>query len=944
MSSTSPKEDKSPEYRGRAHVEGENLYFGEAEQDGRNSTSPTHSSKPQHKKVKDMQESGCQNDLFSKSLERATESSDVLKPGSSALLGSKLKSEGGGFTVERELQLAEKHISDLTEQLKSAREELLQANEREKRLLDKQKRLEEELAIKTGDLSEALSKLRRTEAELWELKETHKVVSEERKPEIDEEIRNPLLLYDSMDNKWGFLGRESGGTEISECFPATMPALEFKFSTPKARRQEVITLDQPKLTAELLRSLNQVETNEKTRPISTISTCSPLSGLPNDPRFEWAGTPRLDEECNSVECLDEPSTKLVVPKRHWEKLHREGRSRVHFSPVRSSKISNEELCSIESKEIKITTASTYVAKNYSFGEYKTDRERFNILPKVDGYKSEMWMSIIDTPRSRSTRLRKRSKTVSDSKSFSYLRYASESPRFSEECVNLGNDLQGDVGFLKAEIQSLRAINKNTEENFWVKYEKCMKKLFTQESRSAALEEELKKKDDRLNQITNELVMIRAKMAEYKAAGMQIPSIDLSIAASVASFTLFTNLGHNQSLRTRRSSNSFGKFLQKGLEDELEMDSGNKEEALEPKNSKNISLNEVQNLRHTCRKRGALIVKLKSELNALMNGDELSYEQDRRKHGSQLIEVIRKIENKHKQLFVFFHKHSVKMKGMLQSLQKSTMEVKWHVAETTSEQYFQQYSIKSRSVKQCVTNLCDRMCEYPVSVSQYQMNLNESTKEALQMCRYLNFVWSSSKSKSPRNFDPKDQNKRWKSGNTQLSKTLSNLESTPNLSGLRMFSSPKWAMTHKFPVRKKPNYAYEEAWCIFDSDDADSERSLRLNKRFDNHRAYRPMGRKRDHKEKTIQTSPRKYRTKHADKSSFSAISRYDTDDSRVFRQSSAKSILKTSSMRADEESVVRSDFPRWAYNEVSKESGRKCYSDRNSYARSSSESLMGEMV
>merc|ERR1719193_1871251 len=220
-------------------------------------------------------------------------------------------------------------------------------------------------------------------------------------------------------------------------------------------------------------------------------------------------------------------------------------------------------------------------------------------------------------------------------------------------------------------------------------------------------------------------MIREKMAQYKA-GKQILLVDLSIAASVASFTLFTNQGPNQSLRTRRSSNSFGNFLQKGLEDELEMDPGNKEEALEPKNSKVLSCNEVQNLRDTCRKRDALIVKLKSELNALMNGDKLSYEQDRRKHGSQLIEVIRKIENKHKQLFVFFHKHSVKMKGMLQSLQKSTMEVKWHVAETTSEQYYQQYSMKSRSVKQCITNICDRMCEFPVSVSKYRLNLNDST--------------------------------------------------------------------------------------------------------------------------------------------------------------------------------------------------------------------------
>jgi len=941
MSSTSPKEDKSPEYRGRAHVEGENLYFGESEQDGRNSTSPTYSSKPKHKKVKDMQESGYHNDLFSKSLGRATESSKALKPESSALLGSKLKSEGGEFTVERELQLAEKHISDLTKQLKLAREELRQSNERETRLLDKQKRLEEELAIKKGELSEVLSKLRRTEAELWELKEANKVVSEERKPEIDEEIRNPLLLYDSMDNKWGFLvGRNSGGSEITDCFPAIMPPLEFKFSPPKARRQEVIALNQPKLTAELLHSLNQIETNEKTRPISTISTCSPLSGLPNDSKFEYAGTQRLDEDCNSVECLVEPSNKLALPKRRWEKPPREGRSRgVHFSPVRTSKISNEELCSIESKEIKITTESTYLAKNYSFGEYNTDKERFN----MDGYKSEMWMSIKDTPRSRSTRLRKRSKTISD-KSFSYLRYASESPRYSEECVNLGNDLRGDVGVLKAEIQRLRAINQNTEDQFWVKYEKCMKKLFTQESRSAALEKELKMKDDRLIQITNELVMIREKMAEYKAAGKQIPLVDLSIAASVASFTLFTNQGPNQSLRTRRSSNSFGNFLQKGLEDELEMDPGNKEEALEPKNSKVLSCNEVQNLRQTCRIRGALIEKLKSELNALMNGDELSYEQDRGKHGSQLIGVIRKIEDKHKQMFVFFHKHSVKMKGMLQSLQKSTMEVKWHVAETTSEQYFEQYSIKSRSVKQCITNICDRMCEYPVSVSEYQLILNDSTKEALQLCRYLNFVWTSSKSKSPGNFDPKVLNKCWKSGNTPLSKTLSNLESTPSLGALRMLSSPKWAMAHKFPVRKKPNNVFEETWCIFDSDDADSEKSLRLYKKVDNHRTYRSTGRKRDYRDKRIQTSPRKYRMKHADKSSFSAISRYDTDDSRVFRQSTAKSILKSGSMRPDEEAVIRSDFPRWTYNEISKEIGTKCYSDRNSYARSSSESVMGEMV
>jgi len=327
-----------------------------------------------------------------------------------------------------------------------------------------------------------------------------------------------------------------------------------------------------------------------------------------------------------------------------------------------------------------------------------------------------------------------SKMIESTRSF--MRCVSSSS-MTDEVQNQKEESIEDVEVLKATIHSLKAIKQTTEDEYKLKLQKSMKDLFILESRSATLEEELRGRDNLLIQKSKALEKEKERVKKYKGKWKSSTSVNLSIVPRVANFTLITDSENDKLPRTRSSSNAFESFLSRGSSDEFKMEVKNQDDEFEQKNSNDVN-SDIKNLRKRYNRRGLLIVNLKKQLKASKNKTALQVKYDQSHLNTSFLDIVNEIAEKHQKLFEFTEKQDCHVKGMLQKLQKRSMELKYYVAETSSERYFHQFTIKSRAMKQCITDIYKFMCEHPVVFSVFQSNLHESTTKALQLCKQQNF--------------------------------------------------------------------------------------------------------------------------------------------------------------------------------------------------------------
>lgn len=158
-----------------------------------------------------------------------------------------------------------------------------------------------------------------------------------------------------------------------------------------------------------------------------------------------------------------------------------------------------------------------------------------------------------------------------------------------------------------------------------------------------------------------------------------------------------------------------------------------EKELERKSFRSVSSN--MNLpRNRHEKQGVQAATAKDDVEALQHNEVYLTKEVEGNQKSIFFEVTREIEQNHLKLFKYIEKGWSCVKGMLHKLKKRNMELKYYVAETSPELYFQEYSLKSSIIEQGVLEIYKIMSTHSVVLAQFEENLSDSVTKAIQEYR------------------------------------------------------------------------------------------------------------------------------------------------------------------------------------------------------------------
>jgi len=268
-----------------------------------------------------------------------------------------------------------------------------------------------------------------------------------------------------------------------------------------------------------------------------------------------------------------------------------------------------------------------------------------------------------------------------------------------------------------------------------------KRQFQLNARVASLEEELKGKDNLLKKKSQQLQEYAVKLAKYKSTSESTIKTPTPGA--------HTGVGSIDVMSTQEVT--MDNRVQK-LEEEL--------------NQRNAQIDrekeKISSLETKYEKRSKAIVKLINKVGQLQKRlivrEDLiaTYSQrEAEKSAENILRAVGNMENGLNNLFDCFKICCLDLENMVDELQKRTVDLQYYVAERSSEGFFQQYSLKSIPIKNCITAISKNFLQHQ---QEKMYNFNQNFKNAVAVILGLykrastsGQARSSSESKSSRVF-------------------------------------------------------------------------------------------------------------------------------------------------------------------------------------------------
>jgi len=254
---------------------------------------------------------------------------------------------------------------------------------------------------------------------------------------------------------------------------------------------------------------------------------------------------------------------------------------------------------------------------------------------------------------------------------------------------------------------------------------------------ATLEEELRGKDNLLKKMSQQLKKYAVELAKYKLTSKSTTKTQTPSASDVGSINVIS--AQEESLDRR---------VQK-LEEEL--------------NRKNtqiaIEKGKISSLECKFQKRSQAIAKLVKKIGRLQNRlvvrDDLIATFSKRaskKSDENILRAIEIMENGLNNLFDCFKICCLDLGNKVQELQKRTVDLKHYVAESSSEGFSRQYSLKSIPIKNCIIAISKNFVKHQEEMYSFNRNFRNAVSVILRLYKRaatLGQTRSSSESKSSR---------------------------------------------------------------------------------------------------------------------------------------------------------------------------------------------------
>jgi len=352
------------------------------------------------------------------------------------------------------------------------------------------------------------------------------------------------------------------------------------------------------------------------------------------------------------------------------------------------------------------------SRHYQKGEERagvTGFNSFNNTLEMSDYKKQDLSEYSDSGRSLSTESQNSFRSIRRSESLQYLRAA---PATAIVKNNLNRAME-EIESLKATIHSLKVIKRNTEDEYKLKLRNAENKIFELQARTVTLEEQIIKKIEALTKVQERATTYKEKLRRSK--------FDLSIVSNVVTTFINGDPLYNKLCEGRRSSSGASVNLGK----ELKI----KKEGFSRKFTQFGSASFY----------GAQAEGLKT----LQHKNDIGLNPEAINKEKSCESVIREIEDKQYHFFEFYQDQHNYVKGMLEKLQKSRTEINHFVEGKLSEQYFQEYDVKSRIIKQFIKDIYRWICEYPLVLSKLQHKMKDITTRAFKACTHWRSADSSS---------------------------------------------------------------------------------------------------------------------------------------------------------------------------------------------------------
>merc|ERR1711920_1208772 len=159
------------------------------------------------------------------------------------------------------------------------------------------------------------------------------------------------------------------------------------------------------------------------------------------------------------------------------------------------------------------------------------------------------------------------------------------------------------------------------------------------------------------------------------------------------------------------------------------------------------------------KRSQAIVKLINKVGQLQKRlvvrEDLiaSYSQrEAEKSAGNILRAVGNMENGLDNLFDCFKICCLDLENMVDELQKRTVDLQYYVAESSSEGFFQQYSLRSIPIKNCITAISKNFLRHQEEMSNFNQNFKNAVATILGLYKRVatsGQARSSSESKSSR---------------------------------------------------------------------------------------------------------------------------------------------------------------------------------------------------
>jgi hypothetical protein len=92
-----------------------------------------------------------------------------------------------------------------------------------------------------------------------------------------------------------------------------------------------------------------------------------------------------------------------------------------------------------------------------------------------------------------------------------------------------------------------------------------------------------------------------------------------------------------------------------------------------------------------------------------------------------------MENGLEKLFECLQSYCADLRHLLKELQRRTVDLKYFVAGSTSDEYFEQYSLKSMPIKNCINAIGRNLSKHPKEMFWYSQYFKDAIKAIFRLC-------------------------------------------------------------------------------------------------------------------------------------------------------------------------------------------------------------------